>query len=194
MKVKVVPFFMAILLFYSYSFAGGYTPIDPSGFDIGGVKLGMSLIEAERAVVNYYGVPKDSIKHRMNHIKNEVTGKEEVSWFNVKIGETKLTVYFTIRIPLDPERQLVVYYVHMELPYSKQNHMELRKAAFEKYGQPSNQIYPLTSSFKWCMEQHNDYGVPNLKLGNNKLMLQDYSYHEAFNKYRAELKTVKPKI
>lgn len=67
----------------SASAAESVRRVDPSAFDIAGVKLGMSLEEAVEAATKSLGVAKKDVK-KSTLVANPVTSKIEVTKFQIR--------------------------------------------------------------------------------------------------------------
>ncbi|SFG82720.1 hypothetical protein SAMN05518865_119102 [Duganella sp. CF458] len=121
-------------------------PVDPSNFDVAGVRLGMPAAEAAAAAAAKLGVGANAVQYdkpSMNQlVKAKVPGN-----FTVQSGKSKLTVSLLPREPVDAAKTLVVSEIKYVMEPSPQAEEAISKSALAKYGKPSV-ARGMTSS--WC--------------------------------------------
>lgn len=196
--LSVASIFISASLTLPAAYAESVRPIDPSAFDIAGVKLGMSLDEAIDAATKTIGVNKKDVK-RTALIPNSVTSKIEVTRFQILTNTSNLIVVLVPRVPKNDARPTVVSNIIYAMPGTVENRAAMRQAAKEKYGQPSTGT--ATSIWEWCEspgrylgEQCTSLEGAKMKLQEDSLSIQDDKYKNAYIEFEQALKSGKPKF
>ena len=165
---------------------------DVSQFDVAGVKLGMTVKEAEAAIKSKLNVTDADIRRGFPQ-KNRVTNTEEYSYFNVTKGNMEITISLTPAIPPNAEDPMVVSLVSFKMPRTPENMANMQKLAFEKYGKPSNGVRKADrefTSYKWCYveESKRSLGCVHstgaiIRLDPPQIQMSDNSYNKAVVDY-----------
>lgn len=174
---------------------------DVTTFDIAGVRLGMSLEEAQAALKAKYP----------NGEMGDVYMKSSPFDMNVKVpntfkfedGQQKLTIYFNTNTLNGKRDESVVSRVFYSLPSTDDNLSALQAAAKEKYGEPT--LGGSDSNYwRWCKEPEKSFSyecpvhkIPSLSL--SKMMgvnldLQNPEYRNAEQEALEATKNTKPNI
>lgn len=122
-------------------------PVDPSNFDVAGVRLGMTASEAATAAAAKLGVGANAVQYDAKPAMNPVVKAKVPAYFTVQSGQSKLTVSLLPREPVDAAKTLVVSEVKYVMEPSPQAEEAMTKSALAKYGKPSV-ARGITSS--WC--------------------------------------------
>lgn len=177
---------------------------DVSQFDVAGVKLGMTVKEAEAAIRTKLNVTDNEIRYDAYPRKNRVTNTKEPGYFVVKKGSMEVQVSFVPAVPLNPEDPMIVSLVSFKMPRTPENMASMQKLAFEKYGKPSNGVRKADREFtayKWCYveESKRPWGCVHstgakLSLNPPQLEMTDVSYQKAVNDYLNKLNSSTPEF
>lgn len=191
-------FLLSVALALPVTAAESIRPVDPSAFDIAGVKLGMSLEEAIEVAAKNVGVNKKDVK-RTTLVANPVTSKIEVTKFQILTNTSNLIVDLIPRVPKDDARPTAVSNIFYSMPNTPENRNAIRQAAKEKYGQPSNGS--ATSIWEWCEAPGRYLGESctslegaKMRLQENNLFLYDNKYKNAYEEFERALKSGKPRF
>lgn len=165
--------------------------VDASGFDVAGVKLGMTAAEAIAAASSTLHIDKRAIEFDKFPMWNQVAQSKEPGYFIAKNGLDKLTVRFSPRVPIDKANPMVVNLISYELPWTPENIKSMQVAAIQKYGPTSYGIGG--ASYRWCARPSkniakgcNEFMGPKLSLSGSILELADPSFQQAFHNFRNE--------
>ena len=125
---------------------------DITQFDIEGVKLGMSLQEAQAAVIKSLKVPESAVKLVSDVTLSEITEVTTPLYFSVVKDKAKLIVFFKPAIPVDKDQPLRVHTVSYQLRWHSQDAASMRSSVIKKYGYPTNGIKrgDKYSRLEWC--------------------------------------------
>lgn len=129
----------SVLLAATPAFAIDQTvrPVDPSNFDVAGVRLGMSVSEAAAAATAKLGVGANAVQYDAKPSMNPVVKAKVPAYFTIQSGQSKLTVSLLPREPVDAAKTLVVSEVKYVMEPSPQAEEAMAKSALAKYGKPS---------------------------------------------------------
>lgn len=169
--------------------------VDVTQFDIANVRLGMTKDEAIKAISSKLGVTKANMREDTLG-KNAITGKKEPTYVIVERNNDTYSIYFTPDVNSSSGHQMVVDRIVYSLPWSTENVKLFKKAALEKYGQPSDGTIGM--SWSWCKNPHDNRGIgcfgqeAVLELSGTKLELSDMKYHNNLMKYFDKKKTTTP--
>ena len=171
--------------------------VDAGGFDVAGVKLGMTRSQAVAAATDKLHVAKGAIQFDKFPQVNPVTKTKEPANFTATNGSGTLSVYFFPKIPFDKANPMVVGMVKYEMPRTPENAQSMKAAALEKYGQPSNGTLP--DSFDWCSHPNKNIGIgcfdfqgPKLKYHGVSVELTDPTYQAALVKFINKSQSSRP--
>lgn len=155
-------------------------PVDASGFDVAGVKLGVTPNEAVTAAAARLGIDKRAIQFDKFPTLNSITGTKEPLYFIAKSGLATLSVHFVPRVPVDKARPMAVSLIIYEIPWTPDNVKSMKATALQKYGQTSNGIVGVT--YQWCARPNKNIGMgcsefqgAMLSLSGTRLELSDPS-------------------
>lgn len=174
---------------------------DVTSFDIAGVRLGMSLEEAQAALSAKY--PNGEMG------KVEMTGSpfdyatKIPNILRLKDGNQSVTVYFSTNTLHDKQNDIVVSRIIYSLPRSDENLSALQTAAKEKYGEAT--LGGDSSFWRWCQHPEKvvsyecpSHKAPSLLLSSLmsyvSLDLNNPEYTAAEKKALEAAKTTKPSI
>jgi hypothetical protein len=171
--------------------------VDASGFDVAGVKLGMTPTEAVAAASSKLQIEKRAIKFDKFPQKNAVTQSKEPEYFIADSGLSKLTVYFSARVPFDKANPMVVSHIIYELPWTADNVKSMQAKAIEKYGPTSNGTVVI--AYHWCERPRKNVGEgchefqgAKLSLAGTKLELIDPTFKQAVIDFTNKSQRVTP--
>lgn len=152
--------------------------VDASDFDVAGVRLGMTEVQAVSAVTQELHVSKSQI--RFVHAAN-LTGKKVIDFFYVDTHGARFAAYFMMDVlGGHPETSVVAHVLYNE-PTTQANTDGMAKAALAKYGEP-------TFDGRWCVWGRNldcEDG-PVLYLHSTTLDLKNPLYRAAILKSNGE--------
>lgn len=186
------------IVFVPPAYANGPRTVDAKSLDIAGVKTGMDLDEALKAVAAHFNVDANTLRRSAVTTNDSLTERRRPMFFWYENHGEKLTVYLITRIPLDPVRPLAVWQVQYELPWTLDNKAAMEQAARAKYGTPSND--PARMSLQWCDSPSRNIGVgcmsadAVLKLSDVNLTLFDRAWSTAFDQYLRDQQARKPNL
>ncbi|MFJ1299034.1 hypothetical protein ACILG0_03645 [Pseudomonadota bacterium AL_CKDN230030165-1A_HGKHYDSX7] len=142
---------MAALLGSAAVTAAG-KPVDVSDVAIGGVKLGMSHLEAIRAAAAHFQVQPDQIKPDKLPADKGSTGASMPMSFSYASRTETLRVSVVSRMPHDPERPTAVTQITYERKgESPEVSQSVRDAAVARYGEPtSGKTGTGAQAYAWC--------------------------------------------
>lgn len=173
--------------------------VDVRGFDVAGVRLGMTPEAAKAAVQAQLDVDGAAIKDEQWPAPDPVTGEKVPAMFSVDSGAHKLKVYHAANVAGDAPQTRAVYLIVYELPYSADNAAAMAAAAQEKYGLHSNA--PNDLPMQWCQTPNQNTGMgcdrldeARLQLSQTTIRLEDPRYREALNQYRSARQSAAPKF
>lgn len=121
-------------------------PVDPSNFDVAGVRLGMPASEAATVAAAKLGVAASAVQYEAKPSMNSVVKAKVPAYFTIQSGKSKLTVSLLPREPVDAAKTLVVSEIKYVMEPSPQAEEAIAKSALAKYGKPS----VARSSSAWC--------------------------------------------
>jgi hypothetical protein len=188
---------VAYLPFVSFAQARKQTrSVDIQSFDVGGVKIGMSFDEARTAMAKNFDVPVSEIRaSALGDLEVAIIGKKLPHILVYENNGIRMQTNLTPRLPLDKDRPLAVVSVTYEIPWTKQNEIEMEKAARAKFGPPSD-----GSNLRWCEEPYPNVGMgclankAEISVGGTKIRMNDPSWSIAVRKFLDDQKAAKPKF
>lgn len=168
--------------------------VDVTGFDIAGVKLGMSEKEAKDAIMKTLGVSASEIKQPSTEAENPISGKRDITYFTVKQGLAEFYVQFKPNAITPQNSPVVVERITYQLPTTSENAKSIKESAVEKFGKASYDKF----QFQWCKNPTN-FGCTNqdeaiLFTDNSKLVLFDPKYRKALQEWQKKRQTQKAKF
>lgn len=130
--------------------------IDISGYDVAGIKIGMSFDQARKIVAKHFSISPQKIKFGKTGIVNMTRVKEHPSFFSYANNKESIVVHFTPVVPFTDNMDVIVHSVGYSVsPNTKENQAEVAKAALAKYGRGVNSFTP-----EWCPRPIK-YGLKN---------------------------------
>lgn len=173
--------------------------VDVKSFDVGGVKTGMSIEEAQAAMQKNFGISPAQIrasKSMKGQTPDFVTGSQQIMHLVYEDKGTRMQVSFDPRVPYNKSNPMAVSQVIYEIPWTKENEDNMVKAALNKYGPVSTGgVFPV-----WCEKPMPSSGMgcvsgtASLTMGNTKIQLNDPSWHNAVVNYMDQQKQTTPKL
>ncbi|MDO4435159.1 MAG: hypothetical protein Q4B71_01935 [Cardiobacteriaceae bacterium] len=171
--------------------------VDPTEFDVAGIKLGMSRDEAIQALAKSQEVDTGEIQLQTYPPKNKITGETEPHSFELKKDHTNIIVTLT-PVP-EAGGKLAVSRISYNIAYTEENVKALEEAVLAKYGKPS---YGGIGGWRYCkeidekelMKCKNIYTDPQLIYNHTTLTLQDPRLESALEAWEKAQKATKPKL
>jgi hypothetical protein len=96
--------------------------VDVKSFDVGGVKMGMS-IEAQAAMQKNFGIKPAQIrasKSMESQTPSIVTGSQQIIHLVYEENGTRMQVSFEPRVPYNKSNPMAVSHVTYEIPWTKE--------------------------------------------------------------------------
>lgn len=171
--------------------------VDPTTFDVAGVKLGMSVEEAIAALAQHQEVEPSTIEPQKYPPKNIITGKEEPNQFELKKDHVRIILKFTPSV--EQSGKMLVSEIQYNISATEDNVKALEEAVKTKYGEPS---YNGLGGWRYCLEIDekeimkckNIYTDPQLIYNHSLLKLSDPRLNSALETWKKQQQTTKPKI
>ncbi len=173
--------------------------VDVKSFDVGGVKMGMSIEEAQAAMQKNFGVKPAQIrasKSMESQTPSIVTGSQQIIHLVYEENGTRMQVSFEPRVPYNKSNPMAVSHVTYEIPWTKENEVNMVEAALKKYGPVSTGgVFPV-----WCEKPMPtsgmgcESGTASLTMGNTKINLIDPAWQNAVISYMNQQKKTKPML
>lgn len=173
--------------------------VDVKSFDVGGVKMGMSIEEAKAAMQKNFGIKPAQIrasKSMENQTPSIVTGSQQIIHLVYEENGTRMQVSFEPRVPYNKSNPMAVSHVTYEIPWTKENEVNMVEAALKKYGPVSTGgVFPV-----WCEKPMPtsgmgcESGTASLTMGNTKINLIDPAWQNAVISYMDQQKKTKPML
>ena len=173
--------------------------VDVKSFDIGGVKTGMSIEEAQAAMQKNFGIKPAQIrasKSMESQTPSIVTGSQQIIHLVYEENGTRMQVSFEPRVPYNKSNPMAVSHVTYEIPWTKENEVNMVEAALKKYGPVSTGgVFPV-----WCEKPMPtsgmgcESGTASLTMGNTKINLIDPAWQNAVISYMNQQKKTKPML
>ena len=173
--------------------------VDVKSFDIGGVKTGMSIEEAQAAMQKNFGIKPAQIrasKSMESQTPSIVTGSQQIMHLVYEENGTRMQVSFDPRVPYNKSNPMAVSHVIYEIPWTKENEVNMVEAALKKYGPVSTGgVFPV-----WCEKPMPtsgmgcESGTASLTMGNTKINLIDPAWQNAVINYMNQQKKTKPML
>ncbi len=175
--------------------------VDAAELSVSGVKLGMGWNEARQAASEFMQVPAATLA--AFNLNNPLSRRYEPMGFRIRQPNVELMVTFSP----DPAQSgmLRVSAVKYELAWSQENAEQMRQAALQRYGAPSNGLEGVT--LEWCahpnenlglgcsmMGQPGQEGQAVLKTYNTTLTLEDTGAHLRIQRHLDSQKTTTPRF
>ena len=162
--------------------------VDVKSFDVGGVKMGMSIEEAKAAMQKNFGIKPAQIrasKSMESQTPSIVTGSQQIIHLVYEENGTRMQVSFEPRVPYNKSNPMAVSHVTYEIPWTKENEVNMVEAALKKYGPVSTGgVFPV-----WCEKPMPtsgmgcESGTASLTMGNTKINLIDPAWQNAVISY-----------
>lgn len=190
-----------ILLLVVSGLAQAETPrsVDVTGFDVVGIRLGMTPEEAKAAVKVKLGLDDEAIVDEKFAGQDAVTGQKVPSNFSIRHGNHSVLVFHATNLLAGRSDERAVYLIKYEMPYTPENVEAIRRAALEKYGVNSNA--PNDLPMHWCQHPNQNTGIgcdrlqePSLKIAQTAIELHDPRYREAIEAWKNRQKNDRPKL
>ncbi|MDH0063669.1 hypothetical protein [Leclercia adecarboxylata] len=173
--------------------------VDVKSFDVGGVKMGMSIEEAQAAMQKNFGIKPAQIrasKSMESQTPSIVTGSQQIIHLVYEENGTRMQVSFEPRVPYNKSNPMAVSHVTYEIPWTKENEVNMVEAALKKYGPVSTGgVFPV-----WCEKPMPtsgmgcESGTASLTMGNTKINLIDPAWQNAVISYMNQQKKTKPML
>lgn len=173
--------------------------VDVKSFDVGGVKMGMSIEEAQAAMQKNFGIKPAQIrasKSMESQTPSIVTGSQQIIHLVYEENGTRMQVSFEPRVPYNKSNPMAVSHVTYEIPWTKENEVNMVEAALKKYGPVSTGgVFPV-----WCEKPMPtsgmgcESGTASLTMGNAKINLIDPAWQNAVISYMNQQKKTKPML
>ncbi len=173
--------------------------VDVKSFDVGGVKMGMSIEEAQAAMQKNFGIKPAQIrasKSMESQTPSIVTGSQQIIHLVYEENGTRMQVSFEPRVPYNKSNPMAVSHVTYEIPWTKENEVNMVEAALKKYGPVSTGgVFPV-----WCEKPMPtsgmgcESGTASLTMGNTKINLIDPAWQNAVINYMNQQKKTKPML
>jgi len=173
--------------------------VDVKSFDVGGVKMGMSIEEAQAAMQKNFGIKPAQIrasKSMESQTPSIVTGSQQIIHLVYEENGTRMQVSFEPRVPYNKSNPMAVSHVTYEIPWTKENEVNMVEAALKKYGPVSTGgVFPV-----WCEKPMPtsgmgcESGTASLTMGNTKINLIDPAWQHAVISYMNQQKKTKPML
>jgi hypothetical protein len=173
--------------------------VDVKSFDVGGVKMGMSIEEAQAAMQKNFGIKPAQIrasKSMESQTPSIVTGSQQIIHLVYEENGTRMQVSFEPRVPYNKSNPMAVSHVTYEMPWTKENEVNMVEAALKKYGPVSTGgVFPV-----WCEKPMPtsgmgcESGTASLTMGNTKINLIDPAWQNAVISYMNQQKKTKPML
>ncbi len=173
--------------------------VDVKTFDVGGVKMGMSIEEAQAAIQKNFGIKPAQIrasKSMESQTPSIVTGSQQIIHLVYEENGTRMQVSFEPRVPYNKSNPMAVSHVTYEIPWTKENEVNMVEAALKKYGPVSTGgVFPV-----WCEKPMPtsgmgcESGTASLTMGNTKINLIDPAWQNAVISYMNQQKKTKPML
>jgi len=173
--------------------------VDVKSFDVGGVKMGMSIEEAQAAMQKNFGIKPAQIrasKSMESQTPSIVTGSQQIIHLVYEENGTRMQVSFEPRVPYNKSNPMAVSHVTYEIPWTKENEVNMVEAALKKYGPVSTggvfpvwSQKPMPTSGMGC-----ESGTASLTMGNTKINLIDPAWQNAVISYMNQQKKTKPML
>jgi len=173
--------------------------VDVKSFDVGGVKMGMSIEEAQAAMQKNFGINSAQIrasKSMESQTPSIVTGSQQIIHLVYEENGTRMQVSFEPRVPYNKSNPMAVSHVTYEIPWTKENEVNMVEAALKKYGPVSTGgVFPV-----WCEKPMPtsgmgcESGTASLTMGNTKINLIDPAWQNAVISYMNQQKKTKPML
>jgi len=173
--------------------------VDVKSFDVGGVKMGMSIEEAQAAMQKNFGIKPAQIrasKSMESQTPSIVTGSQQIIHLVYEENGTRMQVSFEPRVPYNKSNPMAVSHVTYEIPWTKENEVNMVEAALKKYGPVSTGgVFPV-----WCEKPMPtsgmgcESGTASLTMGNTKINLIDPTWQNAVISYMNQQKKTKPML
>jgi len=173
--------------------------VDVKSFDVGGVKMGMSIEEAQAAMQKNFGIKSAQIrasKSMESQTPSIVTGSQQIIHLVYEENGTRMQVSFEPRVPYNKSNPMAVSHVTYEIPWTKENEVNMVEAALKKYGPVSTGgVFPV-----WCEKPMPtsgmgcESGTASLTMGNTKINLIDPAWQNAVISYMNQQKKTKPML
>ncbi|MFD1259961.1 hypothetical protein [Entomomonas asaccharolytica] len=204
MKKLLYIFTTVLLLLTTKNIFATEQSVDVTKFDIAGVKLGMTIDQAVKAITSTLNVNKSQIKFREMQANNmlnlsstqksiyKITGKAQIISFALNTNAGNYSVEFLPNVVNGKNEQMVVSLIRYTMKASADNMKALTESTIKKYGQPT------TKNNYWCSSPPQSgciYGnQPYLHLSPlNVILISGTNYYEkAMKEYLNTQKTTKP--
>lgn len=179
--------------------------VDVTQLDVVGVKLGMTMDQAVKAITSNLGISESQIKFQsttsfttdsQKRIK-KITGKIEITNFKISTKSGNYSIFFLPNVLNGNNNQMVVVSAGYSMPRNSDNIKAMSDSMLQKYGQPSAQV---GGSILWCLSPEKDsciYSRPakpyiSLIPLMASMTLVDSRYEQAIDNYFDKQKTTKP--
>lgn len=167
---------------------------DVSSFDIGGVKLGMSVDEAKKALMDSLGLRPGNIVVDTLPSQNVISGKKEPNNISVKTESYEVVVHFIPNARNERNPEKVVDGISFTMPHTPENLASMKQRVQEKYGAPDHVVGGYLLS--WCSSPSRVMGcsADDLKLtySGTRLELRDDGYRKALTEWLNKRRSGKP--
>ena len=167
---------------------------DVSSFDIAGVKLGMSVDEAKKALMDSLGLPPGNIMVDPFPQENVISGKKEPSNIVVKTESYEVVVHFIPNARYERNPEKVVNIISFTMPHTPENLASMKQRVREKYGAPDHVVGGYLLS--WCSSPSRVIGcsADDMKLtySGTRLELRDDGYSKALTEWLNKRRSGKP--
>ncbi|CAB3767037.1 hypothetical protein LMG29542_05508 [Paraburkholderia humisilvae] len=166
--------------------------VDPSTFDVAGVKLGMTADEVQTKIAQHFGVGKNKLNTMSVPLKG---GKRAITIVSYEANGEHIQVDFSI-VSASPDDPVPASAIMYNLTFSSENARQLRAAAIQKYGTPTlNNVLHA----QWCVKLTNpgvgcDDGQATLSINSTDLTLTDDRYTQKYLKMLDEQRNRTPRL
>ncbi|MFD1259962.1 hypothetical protein [Entomomonas asaccharolytica] len=204
MKKLIYTLITFLLLMTTKNISAAGRSVDVTKLDVAGVKLGMTMDQAVKAITSNLGISQSRIKFQSTTSFNtesqkkikKITGKIEITNFKVSTANGNYIVSFLPNVLNGNNKQMVVVSVGYSMPRNSDNIKTISNSMVQKYGQPSAQVGGLIF---WCLSPENDsciYSRPakpyiSLNVTMASMAIVDNGYEQAIDKYFDKQKTTK---
>jgi len=161
--------------------------------------MGMSIEEAQAAMQKNFGIKPAQIrasKSMESQTPSIVTGSQQIIHLVYEENGTRMQVSFEPRVPYNKSNPMAVSHVTYEIPWTKENEVNMVEAALKKYGPVSTGgVFPV-----WCEKPMPtsgmgcESGTASLTMGNTKINLIDPAWQNAVISYMNQQKKTKPML